>query len=470
MTKRKRSNLWIYILVAASIILVGLMIWRNKTKPKGEKVAIEMVENRTIKEMVSASGKVFPVTEVKISSDVSGEVVELYVEEGDSVVVGQILARIDPDAYQSQVERGVAAVNTSKSQAANALSSVETLRAQREQVLAQLNNARDIHSRNEKLYKDGVISEADFETSRANLQGLEANLRSAEASIRASEQGAKAAEYSVKSAEAALKELQTSLRRTTLYAPMGGIVSKLNVEKGERVVGNALMAGTEVVRIANLNIMEVQVEVSETDVPRVSLGDKVEIEVDAYLGRKFQGKVTQVANSANIADSGITGVSLTSDQVTNFIVKIDIDPASYKDLVSETKPYPFRPGMSASVDINTNTLEDVLSIPIQSVTTREKKDIEKKKASAKDEEKKEESTAVLTSDDEAIEVIFVVESDTIRLVPVKTGIQDDTYIQVLSGVEEGAKVVTGPYSAISRKLKGGMEVTVVKEEDLYKEK
>ncbi|MCB9285254.1 MAG: HlyD family secretion protein [Lewinellaceae bacterium] len=478
MTKRKRSNLWIYILVGAAIVLVGLMIWRNKTKPKGEKVSVEMVEKRTIKEMVSASGKVFPVTEVKISSDVSGEVVELYVEEGDSVVVGQILGRIDPDAYQSQVERGVAAVNTAKSQAANALSSVETLRAQREQVLAQLNNARDIHRRNEQLYKEGVISQADFETSQSNLQSLEANLRSAEASIRASEQGAKAAEYSVKSAEAALKELQTSLKRTTLYAPMSGIVSKLNVEKGERVVGNALMAGTEVLRIADLNIMEVQVEVSETDVPRVNLGDIVDIEVDAYIGRTFKGKVTQIANSANLANSGIAGVSLTSDQVTNFIVKIDIDPDSYKDLVKKNNLYPFRPGMSASVDINTNTLKDVLSIPIQAVTTRDKKDLEKKKKKSTKEtdenkqEDAEEGSPVLANnnDDEIIEVVFVVEADTVRLVPVKTGIQDDTYIQVLTGLEGGEKVVTGPYSAISRKLEGGMQVMVVKEEELYKEK
>jgi len=463
--------------VGAAVVVTGLMIWRNKTKPQGEKVAVEEVEKRTILEKVSASGKVFPVTEVQISSDVSGEVVELYVEEGDSVVIGQILARIDPDAYQSQVERGVASVNMSKSQAANAYSSVETLKAQREQVVAQLTNAREIHRRNEKLHKDGVISDADFETSLANLQALEANLRSAEASIRASEQAAKAAEYSVKSAEAGLKELQTSLKRTTLYAPMGGIVSKLNVEKGERVVGNALMAGTEVVRIANLYKMEVQVEVSENDIPRVSLGDPVEIEVDAYIGRKFTGKVTQIANSANTTGSSISGVSLTSDQVTNFVVKIDIDPASYKDLISPSNPYPFRPGMSASVDINTNTLENVLSIPIQAVTTREKKEVEgggekpsKAKKVREEEQEGEEDAPRLVDEDELLEVVFVVGSDTVKVVPVKTGIQDDTYIEIVSGLQEGDQVATEPYEAISRKLQGGSKIIVTKKEDLYKEK
>lgn len=470
MAKRNRSNLWIYILLGATVVLVGLMIWRNKSKPDGEKVAIEKVEKRTIREMVSASGKVFPVTEVKISSDVSGEVVELYVEEGDSVVVGQLLARIDPDAYQSQVERGVAGVNTAKSQAANALSSVETLKAQREQVQAQLNNAREIHRRNEKLHKEGVISDADFESSQSNLLSLEANLRSAEASIRASEQAAKAAEFGVKSAEAGLKELQTSLKRTTLYAPMGGIVSMLSVEKGERVVGNSLMAGTEVLRIANLYKMEVQVEVSENDIPRVSMGDPVDIEVDAYIGRKFKGKVTQIANSASNAAS-IAGVSLTSDQVTNFVVKIDIDPASYKDLIDQGNPYPFRPGMSASVDINTNTLENVLSVPIQAVTTRDKKEVEGGEKPVKPKKKEgDESAPAPAADEEILEVVFVLASDTVKLVTVKTGIQDDTYIEILSGLQEGDEVATEPYEAIARKLKGGDKVIVTKKEDLYKEK
>jgi HlyD family secretion protein len=468
MAKNKRSNLWIYILVAATIVLVGLMIWKNKSQPRGEKVAVEKVEKRTIREMVSASGKVFPVTEVKISSDVSGEVVELLVVEGDSVVRNQVLGRVDPDAYQSQVERGMAAVNTAKSQAANALSAVETLRAQREQVQAQLNNAREIHRRNEKLFKDGVISEADFETSQSNLLSLEANLRSAEASIRAGEQAAKAAEYSVKSAEAGLKELQTSLRRTTLIAAMGGIVSRLNIEKGERVVGNALMAGTEILRIADLSKMEVQVEVSENDIPRVSLGDWADIEVDAYLGRKFKGQVTQIANSANTAASALGTVSLTSDQVTNFVVKISIDPESYKDLITPTKPYPFRPGMSASVNINTNTLENVLSIPIQAVTTREKKEIESGKSP--DEKPEGEAAGVLAADLDVVEVVFVASGDTLILVPVQTGIQDDTYIEVVSGLQEGDQVVTGPYAAISRKLKMGSKVQVVEEEELYKVK
>jgi HlyD family secretion protein len=255
---------------------------------------------------------------------------------------------------------------------------------------------------------------------------------------------------------------------------MGGIVSRLNVEKGERVVGNALMAGTEVLRIANLNRMEVQVEVSENDIPRVSLGDPADIEVDAYLGRKFKGKVSKVANSANTANTGVAGVSLTSDQVTNFIVTIDIDPASYRDLISEKSRYPFRPGMSASVDINTQTLEDVLSIPIQAVTTRDKKDIDKgtgeakKEVAAGEDEGGAEAVKVSTPEEEAVEVVFVVSADTARLVTVSTGIQDDTYIQILSGLNEGDEVITGPYATVSRVLKNGLKVTVVKEEDLYK--
>ncbi len=464
MAKRKNNNLILFGLLGIVALLVIAVVAKQKSKPKGEAVLVEKAEKRTIKEKVAASGKIFPVTEVKISSDVSGEVVELYVKEGDSVVVGQLLARIDPDAYQSQVERGEAGVRSAQAQAANARSQIETLRAQKEQIEAQLNNAREIHKRNEKLRKDGVISDVDFDNSLTNLRALEANLRSSEASIRASQESVRAAEFQIQSAEAGLRELRTSLRRTTIYAPKGGIVSKLNVEKGERVVGTIQMAGTEMMRIADLSKMEVRVDVSENDIPRVSLGDLVDVEVDAYIGRKFKGRVTQIANSATSA-SGL-GASLTTDQVTNFEVRILIDPASYSDLVSPQKPYPFRPGMSASVDINTRTLVDVVSIPIQAVTTREKNDKKAKPEAAPNNGDANGEQQEKKNLEDLIEVVFVAVGDTVKMAPVTTGIQDDTYIQIVSGIQPGDEVVSGPYTAVSRKLKQGLVIRRVKEEDL----
>ena len=461
MAKRKRNNTLIYVLVIAAIALVSLAVWKGKSKPKGEKVTVEEVEKRTIKETVSASGKIFPETEVKISSDVSGEIVELHVEEGDSVVIGQLLAKIDPDAYQSQVERGVASVNNAKAQLANSKAGIQRSigqltqsAAQRENIEAQIENTRAIHKRNEKLFKEGVISDQAFEQSLSNLKALEANLKSAiaaektaEANKESSIQSERAASFTVKSAEAQLKELRTSLRKTTIYAPTTGVVSMLNVEQGERVVGTSMMSGTEMMRIANLNTMEVQVDVSENDVLRVSINDETDIEVDAYLGRKFKGHVTEIASSASNAGGG----ALTSDQVTNFVVKIRLDPNSYKDLMGKGQRFPFRPGMSASVDINTNTMSDVVSIPIQSVTTRE--DDDKKK------DKKDDNSEDLK------EVVFVASADTVKMIEVKTGIQDDTYIQVTAGLDIGDKIVVGPYSAISRKLKNGMAINIKKEKD-----
>lgn len=453
MAKKRNNNTLIILLVVVVAALMALLIWKNKGRPDGEKVTAEAAQERSIVELVSASGKVFPVTEVKISSDVSGEIVELYVEEGDSVVSGQVLAKIDPDAYQSQVERGVATLNSTKAQLANARSQVENLSAQKEQIEAQLINARDIHQRNEKLYKDGVISELDFESSLTNVRTLEANLRSAEAAVRAAKETVNATDFSVKSSEAALKELRTSLNRTTIYAPVSGIISLLNVEKGERVVGTVQMTGTELMRIADLNSMEVQVEVSENDIPRVSIGDPVDIEVDAYIGRKFKGKVSKIANSASNTATGAATISLTTDQVTNFIVTIIIDPASYQDLIRPNQQYPFRPGMSASVDITTNIIEGALSVPIQAVGTRELEE-------DADEELGKET-------DQVEEVVFVVLADSVSLRKVVTGVQDDTYIQILEGLEAGEEVVTGPYAAVSRKLEQGSAIQIVEQDELF---
>jgi len=463
MAKRKSNTSLILILSVIIIALAGFAYWKSKSKPQGEKVAVEKVEPRVITEKVAASGKVFPQTEVKISSDVSGEIVELYVEEGDSVVSGQTLAKIDPDAYISQVERGNAQVNSAKANLANSKAQVVNLTAQKEQIEAQLTNAREIHKRNEQLLKEKVIAEAEFENSLSSLRSLEANLRSAMASIEAAKENVRGADFSVKSAEATLKEIQTSLRRTTIYAPMSGIISNLSVEKGERVVGTIQMTGTEMMRIANLNAMEVRVDVSENDIPRVTLGDVVDIEVDAYLDRTFKGTVTQIANSATGTGAAGAAAALTSDQVTNFEVRINIDPASYLDLITDAKPYPFRPGMSASVEINTATASNALSVPIQAVTTREKDPKSgKDKMTGTDDEATTQSKTL-------IEVVFVCENDTLRMAEVTTGIQDNSYIQILSGLKADDEVVTAPYTALTRKLEQGMKVQKVKEEDLYKE-
>jgi len=464
MAGKNKSRLLIYILVGVIFLLVALALIKAKSKPKGEEVETEKVELRTIRETVSASGKVFPEKEVKISSDVSGEIVELFVEEGDSVRSGQILARIDPESYVSAVERGEATLNNTKSNLAMQRSSIETNKAQREQIQVQLRNAQKIHERNQQLFNDGIISAQDFEASESNVDQLAANLRSAEASLNAASRAAEAAQYSVKSAEASLKEIRTSLSRTTIAAPTEGIVSKLNVEQGERVVGTIQMTGTEMMRIANFNSMEVQVEVSENDILRVSLGDTCDIEVDAYLDRKFKGVVTEIANSA--ANTGTGQVVLTSDQVTNFIVKIRILAASYADLLYETGHIPFRPGMSATVDINTETVENALSVPIAAVTTRTEEDLTKKN-------KKKDNTdeAKRKSDkEEPKEVVFVIEADTARAALVKTGVQDYEFIQILEGLTDTDEVVIGPYSTISRKLDPGDILTKKKGEDKEKEK
>jgi len=462
MINKKRKNLWIYVSGALVIALIAFAYFKGKNRKEGDKVALEAAQMRTIEERVSASGRIFPIVEVKISSDVSGEVVELYVQEGDSVVQGQVLAKINPDAYVSQVERGVAFVNSSKAQAANSRSQIENIRAQKEQIVAQLDNAREIHKRNEKLFKDGVISNADFQASQSNLRSLEANLRASDAGIRSSQDAARGADFSVASAEASLKELRTSLNRTTILAPESGIISLLNIEKGERVVGTIQMTGTEIMRIANLNAMEVRVDVSENDIPRVKLNDEVSVEVDAYLGRKFVGRVSQIANSSkNSASMG--GAALATDQVTNFEVRIKIDPQSYADLVTSQRKYPFRPGMSAAVEIKTTIKENILTVPIQSVTTREKEGLAKKEAKS--------GTDIGASNkkiDELREVVFVCEKgDTIQMIEVKTGIQDDSYIEIITGLKKGAKVVSAPYSLIFKKLKQGDKVIVVKEEELF---
>jgi len=468
MTQRSKKTNWLLIsLVGILAILAVVAVIKGSSKPKGKAVTLTVAEKRTIKETVSASGKIFPETEVKISSDVSGEIVELYVKEGDSVVVGQILAKINPDAYVSAVERGEASLNSSKAQLSISRSQIESNRAQKEQITAQLENARTIHKRNEQLKKDGVISQAELDQSLATLRQLEANLRSAEASIRGSQQNAEASEFSIKGASASLKELKTSLNRTTIKSPTSGIVSKLSVEKGERVVGTMQMTGTEMMRISNLNTMEVQVDVSENDILKVAVGDDVDIEVDAYIGKKFKGKVTQIANSAsNIAST--SAASLNTDQVTNFVVKIRVDEKSYQDIKSDLIKYPLRPGMSASVDIYTEEVKDVVAVPIQCVTVREKVDPNKKKLDKKATGSSDNADSDINI--EFDEVVFLMDADTAKMIKVETGIQDDEYIMIKSGVNAGDNLISGPYAEISKSLKSGDKVRKKEEkEDKKKE-
>ena len=421
---KSKKNWWLIGLILLIVILTALAIYRAKTKPKGTAVTVEESAKRTIKETVSASGKVYPIAQVKISSDVSGEIVELYVEEGDSVVIGQLLAKINPDVYVSAVERGQAGLNATRSQYSISKAQLESSKSQKEQILAQLENAKIIHDRNIQLKKDGVISQAEFDQSAATLRGLEANLKAAAANIRSAEKSMEAAGFTEKGSAAGLKELKTNLDRTIIRAPRSGIVSSLSVEKGERVVGTIQMTGTEMMRISDLNAMEVQVEVSENDILKVKVGDEADIEVDAYTRKKFKGEVTHISNSASNIKSALGTASLTTDQVTNFQVKIRIIEDSYKDLKSSVNKHVFRPGMSASVDIYTRKEENVITVPIQSVAIREKKDAKIKK-----------DVKTEIQEDQYNQVVFIMDADTAKMVIVTTGIQDNEFIHVISGVK-----------------------------------
>ncbi len=473
---KKKSNKLIWILAGAVVLLIALAVWKSGGKKVGEKVYAEKAQKRTIEETVSASGRIFPEKEVKISSDVSGEVVELYIKEGDSVRAGQLLARVNAEIYKDQVTRGEAGVSASRAQYSNALSNIESVRgrqlqliAQKEQVQAQLAATQQSFKRNDQLHRDGVVSDADFETTQSQLRQQEANAKVVEAQIQASlsditssQKSAEAAQYNLKSAEASLKELRTSLNKTSIYSPVDGVVSKKSIEKGERVVGTAQMSGTEIMRVANLNAMEVQVDVSENDIWRVAIGNDVDIEVDAFPGRKFKGRVSEIANTASNAFTATGAVNLTTDQVTNFVIKVRIDPASYSDLLRGGRP-PFRPGMSASIDVHTNSVKDAISLPIQSVTTRDE-NAELKKAK---EEANKNNAPKKEGKEPVKEVVFVASGDTVRMVEVKTGIQDNQYIQITSGLKGDEEVIAAPYSSIARKLKGGMKIQKVSEKELY---
>lgn len=428
---KKKSNTLKYLIGGVVLLLLFAIIGRKAGWFGGTPeiaVAVENVSVRTIVQTVSASGKIQPETEVKISPDVSGEITELFVKEGQKVKKGDLLLRIRPDIYESSFSRSTAALNQIKANLANA-------EARLSQVQAQFRNTEASFERTKKLFNDKVISQAEYEQA---LAGYEA----AKADVEAARQNVNAARFNVASAQATVRESQDNLARTTIFAPVDGTVSKLNVERGERVVGTSQMAGTELMRISNLSSMEVRVDVNENDINRVKLGDTSIIQVDAFLDKKFKGIVTEIASSANI-----TGLS--ADQVTNFSVRIRILPESYEALITSNSASPFRPGLSATVDIQTEIAVNTLAIPIQAVTTRLESDS---------------VTTSITS--KPMEVVFVVENGKAVKKQVTTGIQDNMYIEI-KGLAEGVQVITAPYAAISKTLKDESAVKIVDKSKLF---
>ena len=444
---KKKSNKFLPYIIGLVVILIIVLVVGKKQGWFGKdfeiNVSTKVVESRTITELITANGKVQPETEIKISPDVSGEIIEMNVEEGDEVKKGQLLLVIKPDIYIQSLNRAQASLSSSQAR------------------LAQ-SDARMIESelsfkRANTLSKQDAIPVSDFET--------------AQASFKVAQSEVKAAQFAVKSAEASVAEAQEQLVKTKIYAPMDGTVSRKNVEKGERVVGTNMYAGTELLVIANLHLMEVKVDVNENDIVRVNLNDTALVEVDAYLGRKFKGIVTEIANSANVAGG-------STDQVTNFNVKILLLDSSYKDLTDTItgKKYPFRPGMSATVDIQTETRLNVISVPIQAVTTRSLKNNTKGEPKKEEAEMPEGETSAVTTqevktvEDEKVEVVFVYKDGKVFKQPVKTGIQDSENIEILEGVKAGDEIVVAPFNAINKLLNDSTLVKKVDEKELFKVK
>lgn len=440
MSKTKKRLIWIIVLVI--IALVAVVIVKKKGTSK-QKVTTSVVQKRTIAETVVANGKIQPETEVIISSEVSGKILELPFKEGAKVNKGDLLVKINPDLAQSALDRAQATVNSARANKANA--DARLLQAE-----AQFRNSKVVFERNEQLLEQGAISQSEFDN-------LKANYETAEAEVFAARESVKAAEYSIESARASVNEAKDSYSRTTIYAPMDGTISRLNVEVGEQVVGAMQMTGTEIMRVANLEIMEVLADVNESDIVRVSFGDTAAVEVDAYIDRQFKGVITEIASSAISA-------GISADQVTNFEVKIRILESSYADLIGISKDSlsPFRPGMNATVDIKTNEATDVLSVPIEAITSR------KDTSSAKKRTGVDRLMGESASEDiEPFSCVFILDQGKIHLRPVETGIQDDMFIEV-SGLKEDETIISGPYAAVSQILMPGDEVKVVSKEDLYK--
>ncbi|WP_028668524.1 efflux RND transporter periplasmic adaptor subunit [Runella zeae] len=464
MAKKSSSRLWWILGGIVVVLIAGLLIakqagWIGKVKPT--EVEFAKVKKTNIIERVSASGRVQPEVEVKISPDVSGEIIGLYVEEGDSVVKGQLLAKIRPDNYDALVARAQASVNSSKAE-------VERAKASLAQSNAQMIRAKTDYDRNQKLLADKVVSEADF-------QRVEADYKVAQQNVEAGKAAVEASKFNVQSSEAALRDATENLRKTTIYAPQSGTISKLNVELGDRVVGTSQMAGTEMMRIANLNNMEVRVNVNENDIVRVNLGDTVEIEVDSYADRKFVGSVTEIANTANgmATTSASAAASNSTDAVTEFEVKIKILNSSYRDLLLKKgkKSYPFKPGMTASVEIITERKLNVLSVPIAAVTTRGKENTETPDNSEASNSSTPENQKA-KKEDKVKELVFINDKGKAVSREVKTGISDFENIEIISGLKEGEEIISGPFIEVSKRLKDGALVAkkVEKAKDTKEEK
>lgn len=416
----KKTKIIIGVIVALILLLIigKKQGWFGATG-NFKQVEISKIEPITIIETVAATGKIQPETEVKISSEVSGEIIELPIVEGQQVKKGDLLVKINPDLYQSGLQRSQAAL--------------QNVRAMHNQAQAALNEAELNYNRNKTLFERGVISKAEWDRAVAAYESAKASSESAF--------------FNIQSAMATVNEARDNLSRTTIYAPIDGTISKLGVELGERVVGTQQMAGTEILRVANLNSMEVEVDVNENDIVKVSIGDSAKVEVDAYLRREFKGIVTSIANSAE--------QTMTADQVTNFKVKVRILPESYQDLLKDRPENfsPFRPGMTATVDIITNKRENVVGVPISSIVIKTDTSSTRQTTPSRD---------ALTS--ERFECIFIKSGDEAKLRVVETGIQDNQFIEILKGLEEGEEVIIGPYNTVTKSLRAGDKIEVTNKE------
>ncbi len=439
---KKKKNTVLYLSILGVVVIVVLLIGKKAGwfgKEMAVKVATEKVVKKDITEIITANGKIEPQKQVKISPEVPGEIIELPVKEGDEVKQGDLLVVIRPDIYISARNRNDAALSSQKARLA--------------QAEAQLVEKELNYKRSKQLFDKNTIAKSDFET-------IEAAYKVAQSEVQA-------ARFSIKSAESSLSESQENLTKTKIYSPISGTVSKLNVEQGEKVVGTNQFAGTELMTIADLSKMEVKVEVNENDIVNVEKSDTANVEIDAYLKRKFTGQVTEIASSANVSGT-------STDQVTNFNVKILLLQDSYKDLLA-TNPqrYPFLPGMSATVEIRTETRRGVISVPIQAVTTRSSTGASKKdetKLETEDEAAKSKDEKVTPKDPEQFEVVFVNRKGFARQVKVKTGIQDNTNIEIIEGLTPEDEIIVAPYGLISKTLKDSALIEVVKIDDLYKVK
>jgi HlyD family secretion protein len=438
---KSKKALW--IIIGFLVLIAALIVFVKTRGDDGTKVAIEKVSRHTITETVSASGKIYPETEVKIAPEVSGEITMLNIEEGDSVNKGDILVKINAAIYSSLVNQASASVEQSKASANNTREMMAQAESQYQLALATYN-------RNRKLHDQKVISQLEFE------QG-EASYKSAKATFEAAKASTSGGGFVVQGAMAGLSQAKENLQRTTIIAPTSGIISQLNVKKGERVVGTAQMAGTEMLTIADMSRIEVRVDVSETDISKVKIGDTTVIDADAYRNRKFKGLVSKIAVSS--AKSMLSSGGASTDQVTNYTVHILILPSSYEDLSAKMGKgkFPFKPGMSASVEIMTNRQERILSVPVNAVTTRDWPDSMKKK---------DELSAITN---EIRQVVFVYDEKVkkVMLRDVKTGLQDNKYLEITEGLQENDEVVIAPYGAIARTLSDKGKVKVVEKDKLF---